>query len=149
MPIPQGTGAVNTAGYMLQLDRAIGKVQAQADAAVRKIEFEIARRVILRTPVDTGAARGNWICAIGSMPMGYSLSRVSPSGRESTSLAFKTAQGSPGAKDHVFWIINHLPYIIPLEYGHSKQAPSGMVRPVLAQFRALVADVATVSRSGP
>jgi hypothetical protein len=34
--------------------------------------------------------------------------------------------------------VNNLPYGIALEYGHSKQAPSGMIRVTLARFQQIV-----------
>jgi hypothetical protein len=34
--------------------------------------------------------------------------------------------------------VNNLPYAVPLEYGHSKQAPGGMVRITLARFQQIV-----------
>lgn len=42
----------------------------------------------------------------------------------------------------VAYIINNLPYAIPLEYGHSTQAPNGMVRVTLARFQQIVAAAA-------
>jgi hypothetical protein len=38
----------------------------------------------------------------------------------------------------VWWIYNNLPYAIALEYGHSRQAPNGMVRIALAEIEAEV-----------
>lgn len=32
----------------------------------------------------------------------------------------------------VIYVSNSLPYIVPLEFGHSKQAPAGMVRTAIA-----------------
>jgi nitroimidazol reductase NimA-like FMN-containing flavoprotein (pyridoxamine 5'-phosphate oxidase superfamily) len=36
------------------------------------------------------------------------------------------------------YLVNNLPYAVPLEYGHSKQAPGGMVRITLARFQQVV-----------
>jgi hypothetical protein len=36
------------------------------------------------------------------------------------------------------YIVNNLPYAIPLEYGHSSQAPQGMVRLAAIEFQQLV-----------
>lgn len=38
----------------------------------------------------------------------------------------------------VAFIVNNLPYAIPLEYGHSTQAPAGMVRVTVADFQRIV-----------
>ena len=32
------------------------------------------------------------------------------------------------------YLVNHPPYALPLEYGHSKQARGGMVRITVAEF---------------
>jgi len=39
------------------------------------------------------------------------------------------------------YLLNNLPYSVPLEYGHSKKAPQGMVRMTLARFQQIVDDV--------
>ncbi|MNT90915.1 hypothetical protein D3C72_2319290 [compost metagenome] len=36
------------------------------------------------------------------------------------------------------YLINNLPYAIPLEFGHSNQAPNGMVRVTIARFQQIV-----------
>ena len=38
------------------------------------------------------------------------------------------------------YIINNLPYAIPLEFGHSTQAPGGMVRVTVARFQRIVLE---------
>ena len=38
----------------------------------------------------------------------------------------------------VAFIVNNLPYAIPLEYGHSTQAPNGMVRITVERFQQIV-----------
>jgi hypothetical protein len=46
-----------------------------------------------------------------------------------------TKQESEKAAGNIFYLVNNLPYIKPLEYGHSKQAPQGMVRISVVRFR--------------
>jgi hypothetical protein len=60
---------------------------------------------------------------------------------QSTIAALVTALSDfrPG---QIAYIINNLPYGIPLEYGHSTQAPNGMVRVTLARFQQIVAAAA-------
>ena len=36
------------------------------------------------------------------------------------------------------YLVNNLPYAVPLEYGHSSQAPAGMVRVTIAEFQQIV-----------
>ncbi|MNJ81742.1 hypothetical protein D3C77_807050 [compost metagenome] len=44
------------------------------------------------------------------------------------------------------FIVNNLPYAIPLEYGHSSQAPAGMVRVTLANFQRIVDEAIRKNR---
>ncbi|MBX8534535.1 hypothetical protein K5D33_07330 [Pseudomonas cichorii] len=74
-----------------------------------------------------GRFRGNWQVAIGDAPGGV-VERIDPGGGEtlssgtSTILDYKIGSGS-------IWLVNNLPYAVPLEFGHSHiQAPYGMVR---------------------
>lgn len=74
-----------------------------------------------------GRFRGNWQVAIGEAPAGV-VERIDPGGGETLSsgtsaiLEYKAGAGS-------IWLVNNLPYAVPLEYGHSHiQAPYGMVR---------------------
>jgi hypothetical protein len=61
-----------------------------------------------RTPIDTGTARSGW----ERFPPGTSI---------------------PGTTQ---WVFNNVPYIVPLEYGHSQQAPAGMARITAAESQA-------------
>ncbi|MFK3971180.1 hypothetical protein ACI2KS_10685 [Pseudomonas sp. NPDC087358] len=84
-----------------------------------------------------GRFRGNWMFSIGS-PDTSTTEEVDPSGSKSTArivggaIEFK-------AGDTAF-ITNSLPYAIPLEFGHSQQSPSGMVRVTIARFQQIVLD---------
>lgn len=71
------------------------------------------------TPIDTGFARSSWWMSLGET-------------------------GSPGqvvtsaTLGDVIRVANGAEYIVPLEYGHSAQAPNGMVRVTLARWPAIV-----------
>lgn len=82
-----------------------------------------------------GRFRGNWMFGIGA-PDGATTEEVDPSGSKSTArivngvLEFRAGD--------VAYITNSLPYAIPLEFGHSTQAPGGMVRVTAARFQQIV-----------
>ncbi len=91
----------------------------------QKIALDLLTGIVLGTPVDEGRAAGNWQVTIGA-PAPGTLDVLDPtktstiasgSGVILTSLAFTT-----------IYIVNNLPYIQPLERGHSGQAPQGMVQ---------------------
>lgn len=86
-----------------------------------------------------GRFRGNWQFSIDS-PAIAELDRIDPSGNET--LADLMAQVQALTIGQTAYIVNNLPYAVPLEYGHSTQAPGGMVRVTLANFRRIV-DEAT------
>jgi hypothetical protein len=48
---------------------------------------------------------------------------------------------------HTIYIVNNLPYANALENGHSKQAPSGMVKVTLQEFPGIVSAAAQEVRA--
>jgi hypothetical protein len=84
-----------------------------------------------------GRFRGNWMFSIGS-PDNTTTEEVDPSGRKSTA---RIVDGAIEFKaGDTAYITNSLPYAIPLEFGHSQQAPGGMVRITVARFQQIVLD---------
>lgn len=82
-----------------------------------------------------GRFRGNWQFSIDS-PATTEIDRIDPSGN--ATLAELIAQVQALTIGQTAYIVNNLPYAVPLEYGHSSQAPSGMVRVTLASFQRIV-----------
>ncbi|WP_434676225.1 hypothetical protein [Pseudomonas sp. D3-10] len=82
-----------------------------------------------------GRFRGNWQFSIDAPADGV-LDTIDPSGR--MSLALLRGQVTSLTAGQTAYIVNNLPYGIPLEYGHSTQAPNGMVRVTLARFQQIV-----------
>lgn len=121
------------------------KANKRIDLAVQKIALEAFTRVILRSPVDTGRFRGNWLVSIGSAQGGFTED-VDPSGViiisdvKETVLTLKAGQ--------TIYLVNNLPYARRLEYGYSTQAPEGMVRITALEFQPIVQAVAEQIRRG-
>lgn len=117
--------------FALDLKKFAEKAGANAEQVVRKATFEVARSVVMKTPVDTGRARSNWQFGDGEMPAG-TLDGVDPQGSATlTKLSAAIMQSRVGG---VTYVANNLPYALRLEYGWSQQAPSGMVRNTLTEF---------------
>jgi len=119
-----------------QFNRALRKAAKQVprDRLVvfqKKIAMEALRRVVMKTPVDTGRARGNWQVDINNVPSG-ALETTDKSG-EGT-IAGGVAALATLPPFGTIWIANNLPYIKALEDGHSSQAPTGMVSVTLAEL---------------
>ena len=72
---------------------------AQASSAFKVLGLDVFNRVRADTPVDTGFARSVWRIVVGENDAGVVI---------------------------VIW--NGAAYIVALEYGHSRQAPEGMLR---------------------
>ncbi len=111
------------------------RVKIAPQKVVKKVAFQLFRRIIEKTPVDTGRARASWTIAIGSPS-----ADVQPEGEyrsDANSLAVKAnaVLAGYGADGHlpVVWIANNLPYIGELENGSSQQAPAGMVALSIAE----------------
>lgn len=106
----------------------------------RALAMKVFSRVILRTPVDTGRARANWQCTMGSPADGV-LEAEDKSGAEAMARARDVSVGI-GTDDRSIFLTNNLPYIEALENGHSGQAPQGMVAITVAEFEGLAEQVA-------
>lgn len=108
------------------------------------VQYELAKN----TPVDVGTARSNWRISIGR-PLVGRISAYSPfpsrhrkpygsggSRSEGANLAGVTTQGRNRLKSYKsgsIYVTNALPYIGPLDRGHSRQSKSGFIaRAVLA-----------------
>lgn len=84
-----------------------------------------------------GRFRGNWMFSIGA-PDSATTEEVDPSGAKST--ARITAGTIEFKAGDTCYITNSLGYAIPLEFGHSTQAPGGMVRVTVARFQQIVLE---------
>ncbi len=122
--------------FALDVRRWRVKTERELLLVIRKVALEIFRRVVMRTPVDTGRARGNWQVEIGT-PMGGVIDRFDPNGQRTLFDAESKIAQWQG--DAAIFFFNNLPYILRLEYSRwSDQAPNGMVRLVLEEFPGIV-----------
>lgn len=121
--------------FTAQIGAFVEKAKGNIDLVVRKIALEMFSRVIQKSPVDTGRFKGNWQVAIGSIPAG-TLQLDDKAG--TATMAKVTAATLSLEAGQVIYLVNNLEYAQALEYGHSKQAPSGMVRLTISEFNAVV-----------
>lgn len=113
--------------------RAVAKTIPQnADKLVREVVIGATSVVAMGTPVDTGRARGNWQAQLGEAAQGELPAPGSPGAgaQQAIQRAAEVAAAYPGGVE--VHITNNLPYIIPLNEGHSKQAPAQFVQTALA-----------------
>ncbi|WP_445572167.1 HK97 gp10 family phage protein [Pseudomonas sp. E102] len=121
--------------FELQLAEFAAQAKGAIDASLREIIIELGGSLIRMSPVDTGRFRGNWHLSIDVVES-VTFDDPDPNGQEA--MAALVSAVSDFTAGQAAYIINNLPYAIPLEYGHSNQAPQGMVRVTLARFQQIV-----------
>lgn len=126
----QGGFAESLAAFAEQTKEAI-------DDVFREVVIEIGTSVIRLSPVDTGRFKGNWQFTVGA-PSNQSMDTFDKAGHET--IATLVAEVGKLEAGQVAYIVNNLVYGIPLEYGHSDQAPAGMVQITLARFQQIVEE---------
>ena len=111
--------------FAKDLDKISLNLKGYAEEMVRGTLFALSSRIIKESPVDTGRFRGNWQASVNTPKKGK-LQRKDKSGaasiNEVSSIVMSLDMGQ------TFYLTNNLPYARRLEYGYSKQAPSGMLR---------------------
>lgn len=125
--------------FEADLDEFRLQALAAIEQTIQDIVIQIGESLINLSPVDTGLFRANWQFTIGS-PANSSLITTDKEGDATIAKLIAAANAlEPG---QVAYIVNTLIYAIPLEYGHSQMAPSGMVRLTIAEFERIVAEAA-------
>lgn len=126
----QGSFAESLAQFAEQAKDAI-------DDVFREVVIELGTSVIRLSPVDTGRFKGNWHLSIDNIES-VTFDEVDPTGQDA--IASLIASASDLTAGQAAYILNNLPYAIPLEYGHSAKAPAGMVQITLARFQQIVLE---------
>ena len=129
--------------FTAQIAAFVEKANGNIDLVVRKIALDMFKSVIVKSPVDTGRFKGNWQVNIGSVPAGT----VAIDDKAGTATIAKVTAATMNLKaGQVIYLVNNLAYARRLEYGHSKQAPNGMVRLTIAQWNRVVEGAAASVR---
>jgi hypothetical protein len=149
-----GTGPGNVGSFSIAVGNFVTRSRQRWEIVVKRVIQDIFSQLILVTPVDTGFARSNW--GFGPTIPHELLPNPAqhlpwPRGASGIRFADREAQGqaairsTPVVEGVVGYIYNNTRYIIPLEYGHSPQAPPplGIVRLTLTRFQNYVAAAAT------
>ena len=125
------------ANFSQQISRFSKKAGKNMATVQRKIAFDLSKKVIEETPVESGRAKGNWLPSIGS-PSGDTIGVVS----ESVAIGKVKLVADSISGDKTYYLTNNLPYIRPLEYGHSPQQPAGWVRLAVQRFNSIAKKAA-------
>lgn len=127
---------MTTGNFALNVQRFVEKAKGNANIVVRKLGIEMTKRIIQRSPVDTGRFRGNWVVSINAPAVNLDASVTDPTGE--TTLARETAKLATFEVGPSIFITNSLPYAKRLEYGWSKQAPTGMVHITVLEMQQMI-----------
>lgn len=114
--------------------KRIDKTKNKLDTFVKNLAVDIDQSLVLKSPVDTGRFKGNWVLGNGS---------VNASTLETTSPANNEAEiNSLNINGQIIYITNSLPYAYRLEYeSWSNQAPSGFVRITMAEVNSMAKQI--------
>lgn len=96
----------------------------------KRVTLQMARKIIRRSPVDSGLFKETWQTAIGSPNLSIDPS-ISGAGLVPTVKGWRLGE--------TLFFTNNQPYALVLEFGHSDFAPQGMVRLTIAEFQSIVA----------
>jgi hypothetical protein len=134
-----------TRAFNLELQDFLSK-QMPANVAVvqRRLALDALTRIVRRSPVDTGRFRGNWQVTIGGVTDTPQPNTYDQGGEPTIAAGSAVIAGIQAYQTS--HIQNALPYAIPLEDGHSKQAPSGVVGLTLLELQGALYEVPETPR---
>ena len=124
------------------------EIEKNAGRAVRVAALAVDQGVVLATPVDLGRARANWVVSLG-FPV---LSNVDFNQGGDAAAQKALSQGAVIIASYRLglgpvYISNGVPYILALEQGSSRQAPSGMLAQGLASGVAAIRGLRLLGRA--
>lgn len=130
------------------IDAWIKAAQSGLEDAVEMMLMDVHKALVMGSPVDTGRFRANWQITFNTYPL-HSLNAYDKQGQDTIAEGQAVVSGMfrrGGAITSVHFS-NLLIYANALEYGHSKQAPSGVVGIVAVRLRSFMADAIRKSRA--
>jgi len=104
----------------------------QATRIFQDAAFSIGEDIVSHSPVDTGRFKGNWNASVGVPDTSADYNHFDPAGY--SVIARLGAIAARLKLGQVFWFANTIDYSGLLERGHSRQAPTGVVRPAIARL---------------
>ena len=128
---------MRTGSFALQLSNFTNEATEELTRTQRAIIFELAKAIVMDSPVDKGTFRGNWRFSFQHDQR--QLDRQDPSG----AIVLGELQAFlDGYNSGEMWLLNGMPYGVPLEYGHSRiKAPDGFIRRNIARINSIVGRV--------
>jgi len=144
----------NLAQFNKEVTQFANSIPGKVTVMQKRIVLQALRRLVEKTPVDTGRARGNWQVTISSPAEGQVSGdwpkTAGPPKTERPPLRSEdraTIQKGMAAltglpKFQVVWISNNVDYIEFLEHGSSTQTPEGMLAVTIEELRNMFKETA-------
>jgi hypothetical protein len=114
----------------------------------RRVALDLHKKIVIKTPVDTGRARASW-----TLNPGEPDRTIAPEGTEltpeaATQQALQQQAKVANTKPYeAIFVSNSVEYIVPLEEGHSPQSPPhAMVAGSLAEVEAELKTIVESAR---
>ena len=129
--------------FTVDLKQFSEQVVIEFATVVWRVLLDLLRRLSFRTPKDTGRAAGSWMISADTpttemLPEGdygqYQSNESAAAAAEAVAQRLLSSVRSDPY--HVWWVVNNVPYIEPLNNGHSQQAPAGFVELIVAEVEA-------------
>jgi|TARA_R110001606_G_scaffold398498_2_gene577688 hypothetical protein len=144
--------------FTLDLKEYADKTEKDIVEIVQLSCIDVFSKVIMDTPVGkpelwkrkppanykAGALKANWQASLNTRLTGR-LKKKDKSGKRTINRMLAMVKKYDG--EGSVWLVNNLPYASRVEYGHSTQAPTGMVRVNLLAFKnAMAAAIKKVKK---
>ena len=132
----------NLHNFNASLETASKRIHGNMEDFHKKVILETLKRIVMRTPVETGRARGNWQVATGGPAQG-TLNVTGGSGEMAAkslkNAADKLSSVTPYSLVH---LTNNVEYVYYLEYDRrSEQYPEGMTEITLSEMAAWLGTI--------
>ncbi|MEE8551470.1 MAG: HK97 gp10 family phage protein [Gemmatimonadota bacterium] len=111
-----------------------GMERRGARRALKAVAFEFLKRVIAKNPVDTGRSRAGWMSYL--LANGRQAIAVADPVAIAEGIAASSFQERFSGSEQFIILLNAVEYIVILEFGHSDQAPAGMMRLTFRELQA-------------
>lgn len=128
--------------YNVAVDEENARLRADPANLNKAGRLKKGLKVVDSMPIASGAGyvggrfRGNWQVAFNVAPTGETgvIDKSGAATRAAGAAVIQAFTSSVGS----IWLMNNVPYAQPLEYGHSTQAPAGIVRITVAEFQSFI-----------
>lgn len=129
--------------FTLDVKAFCEKAKKNPETVMRAVSLKLFSAIIKGSPVDTGRFRMNWQTS-GPVPASGLIAGEDATGNKAVNSATTFIGNTPAWQE--LTLTNNLPYAQRLEYGWSKQAPSGVVRVNVIRFQQLLNEEAAKVR---